>query len=182
MQHEALLEGPVVSIGPMEIIIVLALALLVMGPSKLPQVGRSLGKGIREFKNAAETAKTELGLDEVLGEVNGVKDDITSSLGIDELKAGIDNVKTSMGVSEIAAGVGGIKTAIADPKKAAKDAVLGKPAKKKGKAEAGEAEPEEATPPAADQTVSVIEPADAGPVMDEEPVVDAEATTAVVGV
>ena len=119
------------SIGPMEIIIVLALALLVMGPSKLPAVGRSLGKGIREFRNAAETAKTELGLDGVLDEVNSVKDDITSSLGIDELKAGFDDAKSSLGIDEITAGVGGIKTAIANPKKAAKDAVMGKPAKVK---------------------------------------------------
>ena len=117
------------SIGPMEIIIVLALALLVMGPSKLPSVGRSLGKGIREFRHAAETAKTELGLDGVLDEVSSVKDDITSSLGIDELKASFDDAKTSLGVDEITAGVGGIKTAIANPKKAAKDAVMGKPAK-----------------------------------------------------
>ena len=130
------------SIGPMEIIIVLALALLVMGPSKLPSVGRSLGKGIREFRHAAESAKTELGLDGVLDEVNSVKDDISSSLGIDELKAGFDDAKSSLGIDEITAGVGGIKTAIADPKKAAKDAVMGKPAKKQRKAGAGEAQPE----------------------------------------
>ena len=150
------------SIGPMEIIIVLALALLVMGPSKLPQVGRSLGKGIREFKNAAETAKTELGLDGVLDDVNSVKDDITSSLGIDELKAGFDDVKTSMGVDEItagvggiSAGVGGIKTAIADPKKAAKEAVMGKPDKKKQGTRAGEAQPEEQAVPPQGELVEV---------------------------
>ena len=144
------------SIGPMEIIIVLALALLVLGPSKLPGMGRSLGKGIREFKNAAETAKTELGLDGVLDEVNSVKDDITSSLGIDELKAGFDDVKTSMGVDEITAGVGaGIKTAIADPRKAAKDAVMGKPAKKKQGTREGEAQPEEQAAPPQGELVEV---------------------------
>ena len=36
------------SIGPAEIIIVLAIALLVFGPSRLPQMGRSLGHGLRE--------------------------------------------------------------------------------------------------------------------------------------
>ena len=40
------------SIGPMEIILVLAIALIVLGPKKLPEVGRSLGKGIREFKES----------------------------------------------------------------------------------------------------------------------------------
>ena len=35
------------SIGPMELIIVLVIALLVVGPKKLPELGRSLGGGMR---------------------------------------------------------------------------------------------------------------------------------------
>ena len=41
-----------VSIGPMELILVLVIALIVLGPKKLPEVGRSLGKGMREFKDS----------------------------------------------------------------------------------------------------------------------------------
>ncbi|CAA9526250.1 MAG: Twin-arginine translocation protein TatB [uncultured Solirubrobacteraceae bacterium] len=40
------------NIGPMELIIVLAIALIVLGPKKLPEVGRSVGKGMREFKDS----------------------------------------------------------------------------------------------------------------------------------
>jgi sec-independent protein translocase protein TatA len=40
------------SIGPMELVIVLAIALIVLGPKKLPEVGRSIGKGMREFKDS----------------------------------------------------------------------------------------------------------------------------------
>ena len=40
------------NIGPMEIILVLVIALLVLGPKKLPEVGRSVGKGLREFKDS----------------------------------------------------------------------------------------------------------------------------------
>jgi len=36
----------------MELIIVLAIALIVLGPKKLPEVGRSVGKGMREFKDS----------------------------------------------------------------------------------------------------------------------------------
>jgi sec-independent protein translocase protein TatA len=36
----------------MELIMVLAIALIVLGPKKLPEVGRSLGKGMREFKDS----------------------------------------------------------------------------------------------------------------------------------
>ena len=39
------------SIGWQEILIVLIIALVVFGPKKLPEMGRSLGKGIREFKD-----------------------------------------------------------------------------------------------------------------------------------
>ena len=38
------------SIGPQELLIVLVIALVVLGPSKLPEMARSLGKGVREFK------------------------------------------------------------------------------------------------------------------------------------
>jgi sec-independent protein translocase protein TatA len=41
-----------VSIGPGELIIVLVIALIVLGPKRLPEVGRSVGRGMREFKDS----------------------------------------------------------------------------------------------------------------------------------
>jgi sec-independent protein translocase protein TatA len=40
------------NVGPMELIIVLVIALIVLGPKRLPDVGRSLGRGMREFKDS----------------------------------------------------------------------------------------------------------------------------------
>jgi sec-independent protein translocase protein TatA len=40
------------SIGPMEMAIVLAIALIIFGPRRLPDLGRSLGGGLREFKES----------------------------------------------------------------------------------------------------------------------------------
>ena len=40
------------NIGPMELIIVLVLALIILGPKKLPDAGRALGRGMREFKDS----------------------------------------------------------------------------------------------------------------------------------
>jgi sec-independent protein translocase protein TatA len=45
-------------IGPWEIAILLVIVLLVFGPKRLPEMGRSLGKGMREFKNSI-TGKDE---------------------------------------------------------------------------------------------------------------------------
>jgi sec-independent protein translocase protein TatA len=39
-------------IGPTELIIVLVIALVVFGPKRLPDLGRSLGTGMREFKDS----------------------------------------------------------------------------------------------------------------------------------
>jgi sec-independent protein translocase protein TatA len=44
------------NIGPMEMIIFLVIALLVLGPKRLPEVGRSLGNGLREFKASLSDA------------------------------------------------------------------------------------------------------------------------------
>ena len=38
--------------GPLEIIIILVIVLLVFGPKRLPDLGRSLGRGMREFKDS----------------------------------------------------------------------------------------------------------------------------------
>jgi sec-independent protein translocase protein TatA len=46
------------NIGPMEIIVVLIIALVVFGPKRLPELGKSLGKGIQEFKGTISGEST----------------------------------------------------------------------------------------------------------------------------
>lgn len=41
-----------INVGPTELIIVLVIALIVLGPKRLPEVGRSVGRGMREFKES----------------------------------------------------------------------------------------------------------------------------------
>jgi sec-independent protein translocase protein TatA len=40
------------NVGPMELLIVLALALIVLGPKRLPDAGKAIGRSMREFKGA----------------------------------------------------------------------------------------------------------------------------------
>ena len=39
-------------VGPLEILLVLGIALIVFGPKRLPELGRSMGRGIREFRSS----------------------------------------------------------------------------------------------------------------------------------
>ena len=59
--------------GPLELVIILVIALLVFGPKKLPALGRSLGTGMREFKDSI-TGKDD---DKSLAEADEDKDDET---------------------------------------------------------------------------------------------------------
>jgi sec-independent protein translocase protein TatA len=56
-------------IGPLEIVIVLVLALLVLGPKRLPDTARSVGRGLREFKSAMTGESRELRADDEPGRV-----------------------------------------------------------------------------------------------------------------
>ncbi len=51
---------------PWHLIVILAIALIVFGPSRLPEIGKSIGNSIREFRDAAGSAQDEIrkGMDE----------------------------------------------------------------------------------------------------------------------
>ena len=40
------------NVGPLELVIVLVIALVILGPKRLPEVGKSIGNGMREFQDA----------------------------------------------------------------------------------------------------------------------------------
>lgn len=53
-------------LGPAEILVVLLVALLVFGPSRLPEIGRQVGKGVHEFRKFQQTLKGDF--DEVFAD------------------------------------------------------------------------------------------------------------------
>jgi sec-independent protein translocase protein TatA len=55
-------------IGPLEILVILIVALVVFGPTKLPQLGRQVGRGYREFRRFQQ----------------GLRDDIQGAFGEDD--------------------------------------------------------------------------------------------------
>jgi sec-independent protein translocase protein TatA len=48
------------NLGPLEIIVILLLALIFFGARRLPELGKGLGQGIREFKKASKDIRSEL--------------------------------------------------------------------------------------------------------------------------
>lgn len=69
-------------IGMPELIIILVIALIVIGPSKLPDLAKALGKGMNEFKKATQDIKESLNVEE---EFKEAKEDLVDSIsGIDK--------------------------------------------------------------------------------------------------
>jgi sec-independent protein translocase protein TatA len=48
------------SIGPAEVLVILVIALLVFGPQKLPEIGKQVGRAMREFRKAQNVVRSEL--------------------------------------------------------------------------------------------------------------------------
>lgn len=65
-------------LGPQEIVFIMFIALLIFGPKKLPELGRTIGKAIREFKKATSEIEKEVqtGIREIEGTVKEIKKDI----------------------------------------------------------------------------------------------------------
>ncbi|MCJ7810429.1 MAG: twin-arginine translocase TatA/TatE family subunit [Desulfobulbaceae bacterium] len=69
--------------GMPEIIIILVIALIVIGPKKLPDLAKALGKGMSEFKKATQEIKGSLNVEEDFKEVK--KDLVDSVTGLDKV-------------------------------------------------------------------------------------------------
>jgi sec-independent protein translocase protein TatA len=63
-------EAPVIDVSPIQLFLVLAIALIVLGPRRLPQLGRDLGRGLRQFREGL-TAHEERDSDSVRSEPVG---------------------------------------------------------------------------------------------------------------
>jgi TatA/E family protein of Tat protein translocase len=79
-------------IGPWEIAVVLVIALVVFGPRKLPELGSSLGKSIRDFKKAMKEGQNE---------IQSTLSEVRQASGLEDVKSAVTEVKQAVGVSDM---------------------------------------------------------------------------------
>ncbi len=72
-------------IGLPELIVIMVIALVVIGPSKLPDLAKALGKGLAEFRKASQEIKDSFNLDE---EIKTIKEDTIDT--INDFKDSLD--------------------------------------------------------------------------------------------
>lgn len=63
-------------IGMPELIVILVVALIIIGPKKLPDIAKALGKGLSEFRRATNDVKETLNVDEIKDEIDDIKDSL----------------------------------------------------------------------------------------------------------
>jgi TatA/E family protein of Tat protein translocase len=73
-------------IGFPEMLLIMAIALLVFGPKKLPEIGKSLGKAIREFKRSSDELKERFEEEVRVDEFKSVRDELKKDIEVDEEK------------------------------------------------------------------------------------------------
>ena len=101
------------SVGPTELILIFIVALLVFGPKKLPEIGKSVGKAIREFKKASDEIKGRIEDEINASEIKDVGRDLQS--GVNTFREGIRGIADSTGITDLKNEIKGSAKAPAAP-------------------------------------------------------------------
>ena len=88
------------NIGLPEMMVIMAIALLVFGPKKLPEIGRSVGKALREFKKSTEEIKDKFEEQIRADDFKEIQQDIKKGLGTDEFKEIQNDIKKGLSTDE----------------------------------------------------------------------------------
>jgi len=67
-------------IGPVELVVILVVGLLVLGPKRMPELARTLGRGLGEFRRASNDLRQSLALDDLQNELRDGLSDANSIL------------------------------------------------------------------------------------------------------
>mgnify|MGYP001826093194 FL=1 len=89
------------TLGMPELVLIFVVALLLFGPRKMPEIGKSVGRAMREFRRASNefkrTIEDEVAADDIREVQNDLKDirkTVTDPMGVDDLKTSIKDSLT----------------------------------------------------------------------------------------
>jgi Tat protein translocase TatB subunit len=103
-------------IGMPELLLILAIALIVIGPKKLPDLAKSLGRAFAEFKKATSELKDSLEIDSELKDIkrtfHNMSDEIKEAIDVDEHTEPVDHVKDAVDIDEHTEPVDHVKDAV----------------------------------------------------------------------
>jgi len=107
-------------IGMPELLIILAVALIVIGPKKLPDMARSLGRAFNEFKKATQEIKDSLDIDEEINEfkkpINDMRDNLNAPWKQQSGQSSKDNAEPADSAPDPAESEGETETAASSNK------------------------------------------------------------------
>ncbi len=97
------------NIGFPELLFILVIALLVFGPKKLPEVGKTIGKAVREFRRTSDEIKGRIEEEIRVSEFKDIKEDLKKDLSLDKKDFGLDLESSAPETPRDAAGESEVK-------------------------------------------------------------------------
>lgn len=109
-------------LGPIELIAILAIALLIFGPKKLPEIGRTIGSAVREFKSGLDQIQQDIGVSDIKDaletdvkdiqeEMGDVQKDVDETLSFEKDSANMHGPFSGTGLRNVEANSSAEKTA-----------------------------------------------------------------------
>lgn len=129
-------------IGMPELLIILVVALIVVGPRKLPDIAKGLGKGLSEFRKATDEIKSQINENETFKDVQNMRDDFKQTVDSMNPRSLLDTDATELQPKEPQVDLSGraevmgaieaeqIQSAEAEPAQSAEAEAAVKPAEK----------------------------------------------------
>lgn len=78
------------NIGGGEMLVILLLILIFFGPKKFPEIGKSIGRGIREFRNAMRDVQEELKIPDLKSDIEQTKSKLREGMGLNDIKSDLE--------------------------------------------------------------------------------------------
>ena len=92
-------------LGGFELLVLAAIGLLVFGPRRLPEIGRTVGKAMLEFRRAATELRTSIEREVHLEELKETTRSIQKQVGVEEVREAARSIPRDLGLQEVAEAV-----------------------------------------------------------------------------